>query len=74
MPLVLRLAGPFARSSRRGADTAVYLASSPDVDGVTGRYYVDRRERTPSAAARDDEAARRLWAESERLTGVGGAP
>ncbi len=40
--LLVRLLRPFMRSPKRGADTAVYLASSPDVEGVTGRYFVDR--------------------------------
>jgi NAD(P)-dependent dehydrogenase (short-subunit alcohol dehydrogenase family) len=70
--LAMRLVGPLlVRSPQRGAETTLYLASSAEVEGVTGRYFVDCRQRTPSDAARDDGAARRLWAESERLTGVG---
>src|SRR5215467_8682726 len=64
------IARPFFLSPQRGADTVVYLASSPDVAGETGGYYVKRRRREPSAAARDDAAARRLWEISEKLTGL----
>ena len=72
--LLLRLgttiARPFFLSPERGADTIVYLASSPDVAGETGGYYVKRQLREPSAAARDDAAARKLWEISERMTGL----
>jgi hypothetical protein len=64
------LARPFFASPGRGADTIVYLASSPDVTGQTGGYYVKRRRREPSAAARDDAAARKLWEISEKMTGL----
>lgn len=67
----IKIAGPFFRSPAQGARTSVYLASSPDVADVTGAYFVSRRATKPSAAARDDEVARRLWAESERLVGIG---
>jgi NAD(P)-dependent dehydrogenase (short-subunit alcohol dehydrogenase family) len=68
--LGITIARPFMASPGRGADTIVYLASSPDVAGQTGGYYVKRQRREPSAAARDDTAARELWALSERMTGL----
>jgi NAD(P)-dependent dehydrogenase (short-subunit alcohol dehydrogenase family) len=55
---------------KRGADTLVWLASSPEVAGASGGYYAKRRLATPSREARDAAAARRLWQESERLTGL----
>ena len=66
----ITIARPFMLSPRRGADTIVYLASSPEVSGDSGGYYVKRRQREPSAAARDDTAARKLWEISETLTGL----
>ena len=54
----------------RGAETPVYLASSPAVAGVSGKYFGDCREDTPSVAARNDTDAERLWNESERLAGL----
>ena len=72
-PLRLLLATvvrPFMRSTQRGASTSVYLATSPEVQGETGGYYIDCHRVTPSAAARCDEAAARLWQESVRLTGL----
>ncbi len=64
---VFKLAQLFARRPEVGADCAVFLATSPDVEGQTGGYWVDRRRVEPSAAARDDEDGRRLWAASEDL-------
>lgn len=60
----------FCESLERGASTSVFLAASPEVEGVTGRYFARSKERTPSRHAQDDEAARRLWEVSERLTGL----
>jgi NAD(P)-dependent dehydrogenase (short-subunit alcohol dehydrogenase family) len=56
-----------AISPQKGADTLVYLASSPDVAGRSGEYYAKRKVETPSAAARDEGSARRLWEISEKL-------
>lgn len=51
----------FLLTPAQGARTSVYLASSSDVEGVSGRYFVKLKAREPSRAARDAEAARRLW-------------
>ena len=61
----------FAISPEKGAETLVYLASSPDVSGVTGGYFAKCRPATPTAIAQDDAAARRLWDVTAELTGVG---
>jgi len=64
----IRLGKLFAAISvPRGAETPVYLAAAPEVAGVTGKYFDKCREREPSAAARNDADAERLWKESERL-------
>ncbi len=63
----LKIIKPFILNAEQGARTSIYLASSPDVAGVTGKYFVKRKPRLPSAAARDDEAARRLWECSEEI-------
>ena len=61
---------PFLVSAETGAQTSVYVASSPEVAGVTGEYFVDRQPRPSSPASYDGDAARMLWEVSERLTGV----
>jgi retinol dehydrogenase-14 len=71
MRLLTPLARPFMRSPEQGADTPLYLASSPDVVGVTGRYYASRRARRSSRRSYDPELARRLWRVSEELTSDG---
>jgi retinol dehydrogenase-12 len=65
-----RAASLFFKSPARGAETIVYLASSPEVAEVSGSYFVDSRRATPSARARDDHLAERLWEASERLVGL----
>ena len=64
------VASPFFLNPAQGADTAIYLASSPEVEGVSGKYFVKRKETKPSAAALDDDAARRLWRLSEEMTHI----
>ncbi len=61
------LASPFAISPEKGARTTIYLASSPDVGGVSGGYFFKSKLSTPSAVAQDDDAASRLWDASEKL-------
>jgi NAD(P)-dependent dehydrogenase (short-subunit alcohol dehydrogenase family) len=51
----------------QGARTSVYLATSDKVAGVSGKYFIDCRDKTPSRAARDDGLAEALWSESEGL-------
>ncbi|MGO8969245.1 MAG: SDR family oxidoreductase [Myxococcaceae bacterium] len=67
---LIRLAAPFLTTPQKGAETLVYLATSPEVEGVTGQYFTKCHAVKPSPAARDSEAARKLWEASERLVGV----
>lgn len=53
-----------------GAATSIYLATSPDVDGISGKYFVRKRAVKSSEVSYDEETARRLWAVSEQLTGL----
>ncbi len=63
--------GPlFMRSPEQGAETLVYLATSPEVEGVSGLYYADCMPQNPSAAAQNDADAQRLWAVSAEMTGL----
>jgi NAD(P)-dependent dehydrogenase (short-subunit alcohol dehydrogenase family) len=70
MTILFRAFKPFMRTPEQGADTVIWLAASPEVEGVTGRYYSDRKPLEPKKIANDPEARRRLWEESERLTGL----
>jgi NAD(P)-dependent dehydrogenase (short-subunit alcohol dehydrogenase family) len=61
----------FAGRPERGANTIVYLATSPAVAEVSGGYFIDSRPATPSAQAQDDASAERLWMATARVTGIG---
>jgi retinol dehydrogenase 14 len=62
---------PFEISATRGARTSIYLASSPEVEGVTGKYFAGMRQRRSSSRSYDVDLARRLWEVSAELTGLG---
>jgi NAD(P)-dependent dehydrogenase (short-subunit alcohol dehydrogenase family) len=66
----IKIASPFFLSPAKGARTSVYLASSPDVEGVSGQYFVKCKPRNPRRWAQDPEAARQLWQVSEELVGL----
>ena len=60
----------FALSPEEGADNSIYLASSPEVDGVTGKYFVGREPAQSSAASYNEEVAQRLWETSAKITSI----
>ena len=64
-----RLVGLFMKSPERGAETSLFLATAPELEGVNGRYFADKREKQPRPHASDDALASRLWDVSEDLTG-----
>jgi hypothetical protein len=53
-----------------GAQTSIYLAASPEVEGVTGKYFAHGKPVQSSAYSYDLEVAKRLWEVSEQLTGL----
>lgn len=66
----IRIAKRFALSPEEGAKTLIYLASSPEVAAVTGKYFHNCQPLQPSKAAQDDSAARQLWETSAKLAGT----
>ncbi|MFI5457292.1 MAG: SDR family oxidoreductase [Isosphaerales bacterium] len=68
--LIRKVADLFSISPERGARTSVFLASSPEVEGMSGRFFVKEKPAVSSAQSRDQAAAQRLWQVSEELTGV----
>ncbi|MCI0776685.1 MAG: SDR family oxidoreductase [Chloroflexi bacterium] len=58
---------PFLLSSAQGAETSIYLASSPDVETTTGEYFVKSKSVASNDESNDPEVARRLWDVSEEL-------
>ncbi len=68
--LLFRAFKPFMRSPEKGADTLIYLAASPDVEGMTGRYFIDREVTNSSEESYDETLRKKLWEASEELTGL----
>ena len=67
----VKLAKNFALTPEQGAQTMIHLASSPDVEGVTGKYFHKSKPATPSRPAQSDADAARLWDLSAKIAGVG---
>lgn len=59
--LAVKLIAPFMLSDEQGADTSIYLASAPEVEGVTGKYFVKRKAIPSNRQSYDRAAAERLW-------------
>jgi len=68
--IMIRVARPLMKTPSQGALTPVYLASSPEVEGVTGQYFAHRKPKASSKASYDTAAAARLWQASAALTGL----
>ena len=66
------VAGPFLLSPERGAETSIYLASSPEVESVSGKYFVKKEPVDSNTESNDAAVAERLWRVSEELVGESG--
>ena len=70
----MSLMKPITLPPEKGAQTSLYLATSPEVTGVTGKYFDDKQRNVPSAKISYDEAQQeRLWQVSAQLTNIQGA-
>jgi NAD(P)-dependent dehydrogenase (short-subunit alcohol dehydrogenase family) len=67
--LIWAIINPFLANPKKGADTAIYLASSSEVAEISGQYFVNKKPVIPSKLADDHDTAARLWKISEELTG-----
>jgi NAD(P)-dependent dehydrogenase (short-subunit alcohol dehydrogenase family) len=68
--LIFRTFKPFMRSPEGGADTIIYLASSPEAEEMTGRYLMDRKVVSSFEEPHDETTQKRLWEVSEELTNL----
>src|ERR671914_52802 len=66
--LMVRSLRPLMKSPEKGAETSIYLASSPEVEGLSGRYFVKKAEARSSGMSYEERLARRLWEVSAQLT------
>ncbi|MBX3184552.1 MAG: SDR family NAD(P)-dependent oxidoreductase [Polyangiaceae bacterium] len=69
LSLGARLPLPILKSPKEGAATSLYVATAPELTGVTGCYFANRQAHVPSRAAHDRQSAAQLWALSEELVG-----
>jgi NAD(P)-dependent dehydrogenase (short-subunit alcohol dehydrogenase family) len=67
---IIAVLRPFLLSPERGGETSIYLASSPDEQGVTGRYFASRKPRKSNESSYDRAITARLWQVSEGLVGL----
>jgi NAD(P)-dependent dehydrogenase (short-subunit alcohol dehydrogenase family) len=70
MSVLVKLARPFFGTTDEGARTSVYLASSPEVEGVTGKYFSKCKPQRSNALSYDEPSQKKLWAISEELVRV----
>ena len=68
--VISRVALPLLKTPAQGAQTAIYLASSPDVEGVTGQFFANRKPKTANEVAYDTDLTARLWQVSADLVGM----
>jgi NAD(P)-dependent dehydrogenase (short-subunit alcohol dehydrogenase family) len=68
--LLVKVIGSFGTSPQKGAKTSIYLASSPEVEGVTGKYFVKSIPRRSAAISYDESLQRKLWEQSAMLVNV----
>jgi len=60
----------FFKSPEKGAETSIYLASSPEVEGITGKYFINKEQRQSSEESYNEEHAMRLWKIIAEMTGL----
>jgi NAD(P)-dependent dehydrogenase (short-subunit alcohol dehydrogenase family) len=70
--IMYNLVRPFFLSPAKGAQTSIYLASSPEVENISGKYFIKKNQVLSSPESYDEGKARRLWEVSEMLTGLAG--
>ncbi len=68
--LITKILRPFFQTPREGARTAVYLATSSEVEGVTGKYFYNRKPINSSKESYNEDLQKKLWQVSKRLVGL----
>jgi len=71
---LFRFMSLFMLSAEKGAQSSLYLAASPEVEGVSGKYFDKKVPKRSSETSYDEAMAKRLWVLSEQMTGLVAAP
>ncbi|MHA2035813.1 MAG: SDR family oxidoreductase [Promethearchaeota archaeon] len=58
------------KNPEKGAETSIYLASSPEVEGITGKYYIKKQQKESSKESYNEDDAKKLWEISTKLTNL----
>ena len=66
----MKVIGSFGTSPEKGAETSIYLASSPEVEGVTGTYFVKSIPRRSASISYDESVQQQLWEQSAQLVNM----
>ncbi len=72
--IISPLVRPFLKTPTQGAWTPIHLASSPDVEAITGQFFANRKPKTANKAAGDVDVTARLWRVSADLVGLTASP
>jgi retinol dehydrogenase 14 len=67
MAWMVKLLRPFMITVKQGAQNELYLATSPELEGVSGKYFVEQQEKRSARSSYDQELAQHLWRVSEQL-------
>lgn len=67
----VKLAGSFFLTPEKGAETSIYLATAPELEGITGKYFAKKKVKKSNKQSYNVEVSRRLWVVSEELTRLG---
>jgi NAD(P)-dependent dehydrogenase (short-subunit alcohol dehydrogenase family) len=68
--IMFKMVRPMQQSAKKGAETSIYLASSDEVEGITGKCFAKKKETTTCPASYDEDLQKRLWIKTERLLGL----
>ncbi|MFW9957407.1 MAG: SDR family oxidoreductase [Candidatus Odinarchaeota archaeon] len=68
--LIFRMFGPLLKSPEKGAETSIYLASSPEIEGANGKYFVNCQPKQSATISYDEELQEQLWQRTEQLLGI----
>jgi retinol dehydrogenase 14 len=69
LKLIIAVTKPFMLNSKQGAAVSLYLATSPDVTQVSGKYFVKSKPAKSNPLSRDPKVAAEIWLWTEKMTG-----
>lgn len=67
---LIKLAKPLLRTPEKGAETVIWLATSPEAENITGRYFADKKQIRSIPLSYDQDKTKQLWEKSEKMTGL----